>query len=41
VEDLVNAIFDKPSPLLMRNFDQCVAERKALEPELRAFLKMK
>lgn len=41
VEELVNVIFDKPSPMLMRNFDQCVAERKALEPELRAFLKVK
>ena len=40
-DDLVKAIFDKPSPMLMRNFDQCVAERKALEPELRAFLKVK
>jgi len=38
VESLGHQLFDKWGPLLMRDYDWCTQERKALEPELRAFL---
>jgi hypothetical protein len=37
VEQLGRDIFPKPDPAMLRDYEWCIQERKAIEPELRAF----